>query len=93
MSEKRNVPLSLTMGHLIWYCDLSNYAILSFFLYHHVGDKFSVPLIYYTRSLHFSYYRYLSNSKIYTTTKFNERTSFDSFVMLEDAIKIRLINQ
>ena len=23
MSEKSYVPLSLTMGHLIWYCDFS----------------------------------------------------------------------
>ena len=47
MSEKSYVPVSLTTGHLSWYYDLSTYAILSF-LYHHVGDKFSVPLIYYT---------------------------------------------
>ena len=36
------------------YCDLANNAIL-LFLSHHVGDKFSVPLIYYTCSHHVSY--------------------------------------
>ena len=54
MSEKSYGPVSLTMGHLIQYCDLSNYAIL-LFLCHHVGDKFSDPLIYYTRSHCVSY--------------------------------------
>ena len=56
MSEKSYVPLSLTMGHLNWYCYSSNYAILSF-LYHHVGDKFSVSLIY-TQKKKFSQYRH-----------------------------------
>ena len=58
MSEKSYVSMSLTMGHLSKYYDLSNYAILSF-LYHHVGDRFSILLIYYTFILHFSYSRYL----------------------------------
>ena len=38
MSEKSYAPVSLTMGHLSKYYDLSNYAIL-LFLCHHVGDK------------------------------------------------------
>ena len=53
MSERSHVPVSLTMGHLSQYSDLSNYAI---FL-QHVGDNFSIPLIYYTCKLNFSYYR------------------------------------
>ena len=32
MSEKSYVPVSLTMGHLSSYCDLSKYAFLSFFM-------------------------------------------------------------
>ena len=53
MSEKSYVPVSLTMGHLK-YCDLSNYAILSF-LCHRVGKEFFVPSIYYTCTHHDSY--------------------------------------
>ena len=52
MSENSYVPVSLAMGHLSKYGDLSNYAILSS-LYHHVGDKISVPLI--NCTLYFSY--------------------------------------
>ena len=39
---------------LVIMIDLSNYAVL-LFVYHHVGDNFSVPLIYYISTLHFSY--------------------------------------
>ena len=52
MSENSYGPVSITMGHLIQYCDLSKYAILMF-VSHDVGDKFSVRLIYYTCSHHF----------------------------------------
>ena len=54
MSEKSYGTVSLTMRHLNKYCDLSNHTIL-LFLCHHVGDKFSVPLIYYTCSHRISY--------------------------------------
>ena len=55
MSGKSHGPLSLTMGHLGLYCD--DQVMQIFFLCHHVGDKVSVPLIYYTCSHHFSYER------------------------------------
>ena len=45
MSKKSYVPVSLTIGHLSKYYDLSNYAIM-LFLCHYVSDKFSVPMIY-----------------------------------------------
>ena len=56
MHEKSFVSVSLTMGDLSYYYDLSNFAIL-LVLYHHVGDKFFIfiPLIYYTCTLHYSY--------------------------------------
>ena len=78
MSKKSYVALSLTMGHLSWYCDLSDYAILSF-LYHPIGDTFSVRLIYYTCPL-FILKIFLRNNQV------RQKKSFDSLAMLEDAI-------
>ena len=52
MTEKKLCSSVLSNG-LHKYCDLTNYAILSF-LCHHVGDIFSVALIYYTCT-HVSY--------------------------------------
>ena len=63
------------------------------FLYHCKCDTLSVPWMYYTCTLHVSYKRYLSNSNIYVTTKFDENISFDSLAMFEDAMNYRLINQ
>ena len=54
MSKKSYVPVSLPMGYISKYCDLSNFAILSF-LCHHVDDKVFLPLIYYTCTHHVSY--------------------------------------
>ena len=41
----------------------------------------------------FLYLRYVSNSKIYVATNFDEIKSFDSLAMLEDAINYQLMNQ
>ena len=47
MSENRYAPPSLTMGHLgIKLRNLHN-------LYYHVGDKFSIPSVYYIFTLDF----------------------------------------
>ena len=72
MSEKSYVSLSLTMGHLTGYCDLSNYAILSF-LYHHAGDKFPVQFTYYTHT-HTSCFilKIFIKSKVFVTTKYKK---------------------
>ena len=88
MSEQSYSPVPLTMGHLSKYCDILNWA----FLCHQVGDRFSVPLIYYTYSHHVSL-KIITNSKLYVTIKFDENKSFDSLAMLEDVINYQLMNQ
>ena len=90
MSEKSYGPVSLTMGHLSLYCDLSNYAI--FFMPPCRRQIFrSIEILHMLTS--YFILRYLPNSKLYVTTKFNENKSFDSLAMLEDAINYQLMNQ
>ena len=86
MSENSYAPPSLTMGHLS--IKLRNL----FISIHHVHDKFSILSIYYILILHFSNLRYLSNSKIYLTTYFDERKLFGPLTMLEVTINYQLTN-
>ena len=85
---------------LIALLNLSSWCLVTYqimqscrFICHRVGDKFSILLIYNTYTHHVSYSRYLSNSKIYVTTKFDENKSFDSLAMLKDAINNQLSNK
>ena len=80
MSEKSYVSGSLTIDYLNYFCDLSNYAILSF-LCHHVGDNFIfIPLIYYNCKLQFYTNDIFQIVKFTLQPKFAKK-SFDSLCL------------